>query len=67
MLITYDDEARALYVRSAHASKFRRTATIYNKPEHGILINLDLDKDGKPLGLEIILNGTWAGDPQVDP
>jgi len=67
VLITYDDQARALYVRNTHVGKFRRTATIYSEPEHGIMINLDLDKDGKPLGLEIILNGIWAGNPRIDP
>jgi len=58
VLLTYDDQAQVLYLRRDRVGQVRSTGQLYHS--HGLQINLDRDKDGNPLGVEIILNGDWA-------
>ena len=58
MLLTYDDNANTIYLRSDHQGQVRKTIKCYDS--HGVRLIMDLDLNGKPLGVQLILNGRWV-------
>lgn len=61
MKITYDDEAEAIYIalQELHPGITKRTVDVDGRLPvrfEGATINLDLDKDDKPVGFEIIFD-----------